>query len=149
MQTNVHWQLYRRPIAQSGGAKQDSTPEFGTDARSDSRVFDCSFEEVVEALAKLPGMFIELDGSFVIRQQTTDSHPESTSQMDGMIYDRVVELSPSGNRESRVHWCDIQGSFSELLWDEVWSCFETPNEELLVYDVQSQTYLARSELFSD
>ncbi|MFN3191851.1 MAG: hypothetical protein ACE361_15170 [Aureliella sp.] len=157
MQNYVHWQLFRRDASSRSdkGSATQQTGEACTNALStgtppapldSSAVFACTFESVVDQLAKLPGMFIEMDGSFVIRQPAENN---GHWQMDGMIYDRGVEVSPNGNRESRVHWCDIQGSFSKDIWDQVWSCFETPLEELLIYDVSRQTYLAPAELFSN
>ena len=48
-----------------------------------------SFESLAEILGNIPGMFFELDGSFV----WVDHADTPPSQMDGMVYDRLGKLA--------------------------------------------------------
>ena len=48
-----------------------------------------SFESLAEILGSIPGMFFELDGSFV----WVDHADTPPSQMDGMVYDRLGKLA--------------------------------------------------------
>ena len=48
-----------------------------------------SFESLAEMLGSIPGMFFELDGSFV----WVDHEDTPPSQMDGMVYDRLGKLA--------------------------------------------------------
>ena len=48
-----------------------------------------SFESLAEMLGNIPGMFFELDGSFV----WVDHEDTPSSQMDGMVYDRLGKLA--------------------------------------------------------
>ena len=48
-----------------------------------------SFESLAEILVSIPGMFFELDGSFV----WVDHEDTPPSQMDGMVYDRLGKLA--------------------------------------------------------
>ena len=47
-----------------------------------------SFEGLSAALANLPGMYFEMDGSFV----WVDHRASPPNQMDGMVYDRAGRL---------------------------------------------------------
>ena len=61
-----------------------------------------SFECLAEQLANMPGMYFEMDGSFVwVDQQNAQSH-----QMDGMVYDRA----------DRIEYVEIKGGCSTKQW---------------------------------
>ncbi|MFK7734631.1 MAG: hypothetical protein AB8B50_01300 [Pirellulaceae bacterium] len=115
--------------------------------------FECEFEELVARLAALPGMFVELDGSFVFRSQGANSGNSSDCaeaerwQMDGMIYDNSV---PDGNggQVGRVIWCEIRGQFSREVWEQVLACFETPVEDLVAVQLDQGVSVPISELFN-
>jgi hypothetical protein len=110
--------------------------------------FECDFENLVERLAALPGMFIELDGSFVFRSQGAKTESDSGPwQMDGMIYDSSV---PEGNGGlvSRVIWSAIRGQFPQQVWEQVLVCFETPVNELVAVQLEQGARLPISELFT-
>ncbi|MGH7140678.1 MAG: hypothetical protein ACREHD_33515, partial [Pirellulales bacterium] len=63
----LHANVHARPVGEAGEGLT---------------LFDRTFEEVSEALAALPRMFIEPDGSFV-----WVSASESVWQLDGVLYD--------------------------------------------------------------
>ena len=58
-----------------------------TGARSSATTFTRSFEEVAEALGRLPRLFVEADGSFV-----WVASGEPTWQLDGVLYDGATGL---------------------------------------------------------
>jgi hypothetical protein len=61
-----------------------------------------SFESIAEILISIPGMFFEMDGSFV----WVDHGVKPTSQMDGMVYDRQDKLA----------YIEIKGACSSKQW---------------------------------
>lgn len=61
-----------------------------------------SFESLAETLMNIPGMFFEMDGSFV----WVDHDVKPTKQMDGMVYDRQGKLA----------YIEIKGACSERQW---------------------------------
>lgn len=61
-----------------------------------------SFEELAEQLGELPGMYFEMDGSFVWVDHT--SIPPG--QMDGMVYDR----------NGRLEYIEIKGACNARQW---------------------------------
>ena len=119
-----------------------------SNGRSDEGVpFECEFEGVVERLAALPGMFIELDGSFVFRSQGARLGDDVNAwQMDGMIYDSSVP-DGKGGTFGRVIWCEIRGQFPQEVWQQVLACFETPADELVAVQLDEGISLPVVELF--
>ena len=75
-----------------------------------------SFEELAEALGKMPGMYFEMDGSFV----WVDHGSVPPGQMDGMVYDR----------NGRLEYIEIKGAFNARQWIVlcVIICGHTPAE---------------------
>ncbi len=61
-----------------------------------------SFERLADQLATIPGMFFEMDGSFV----WVDHHPAQLYQMDGMVYDRA----------DKIEYVEIKGACSVRQW---------------------------------
>ena len=61
-----------------------------------------SFESLAEMLAYIPGMFFEMDGSFV----WVDHGVKPIRQMDGMVYDRQDKLA----------YIEIKGACSAKQW---------------------------------
>jgi hypothetical protein len=64
-----------------------------------------SFENFAELLSNLPGMYFEMDGSFVWVEQ----RGSQTYQMDGMVYDRA----------NRIEYVEIKGACSSQQWQTV------------------------------
>jgi hypothetical protein len=61
-----------------------------------------SFEGFAEVMSSLPGMYFELDGSFVWVEQAGSQ----LFQMDGMVYDK----------EGRIVYVEIKGCISKRQW---------------------------------
>ncbi len=61
-----------------------------------------SFESLAEVLGGIPGMYFELDGSFV----WVDHKDTPASQMDGMVYDRLGKLA----------YIEIRGACNARQW---------------------------------
>ena len=70
-------------------------------ANPDSRL-PLSFENFATIMANMPGMYFEMDGSFVwVDHQSAQPH-----QMDGMVYDR----------DDRIEYIEIKGPCSPQQW---------------------------------
>jgi hypothetical protein len=109
----------------------------------------CSFEELLERLACLPRMFIELDGSFVWTGSEADSQSEVESQstaesfrqshsrwqLDGMIYDW-------GNQVRRI---ELKGNCSPDAWLQFINHLQAPTD-LVAWLPQVGCYLQGSDL---
>ncbi len=84
--------LHARPAAAHiGGALKLADLEYTTldvPQQALAAAFDLSFEEAMQALAQLPRMFIEPDGSFV----WVSAANEPAWQVDGVLYDRDERL---------------------------------------------------------
>jgi len=96
-------------------------------AAATSTPFGLSFEQAAAALAQLPRMFVEPDGSFV---WSSSSH-DTAWQVDGVLYDR----------NERLLFVDLKGScpaeaFDELLrtlgWPETALVFQLTREAVYV-----------------
>ena len=61
-----------------------------------------SFEELAERLGEMPGMYFEMDGSFV----WVDHASVPPGQMDGMVYDR----------NGRLEYVEIKGACNARQW---------------------------------
>ena len=61
-----------------------------------------SFEALAEKLRSMPGMFFEMDGSFV----WMDHDLTPASQMDGMVYDR----------QGKLEYVEIKGACNAQQW---------------------------------
>lgn len=61
-----------------------------------------TFEGLAEAIGSLPGMYFEMDGSFVWVDRSTDP----PSQMDGMVYDR----------NGRLEYVEVKGACNATQW---------------------------------
>jgi hypothetical protein len=74
-------------------------------------VFARSFEQVVEALARLPRMFVEPDGAFV-----WVATGEPGWQMDGVLYDGAA----------RLWYVELKGRCPQAKFDELLSALGWP-----------------------
>ncbi len=61
-----------------------------------------TFEGLADAIGSLPGMYFEMDGSFVWVDRNTDP----PSQMDGMVYDR----------NGRLEYVEVKGACNAQQW---------------------------------
>ncbi len=138
---SLHFQLCRAPNADpllpgdhSGGMQTEP--------------FDVTLEQALSNLERLPGMFVELDGSFVwaIRPSTGGT---PTGQMDGTIYDRPVTTNASNVHDSvstRVQWLDVRGQFPLTALDELVASLETPAHQLMAVMLPEQTIKTYEDL---
>lgn len=135
-----HIQLMRiDPVA----SRQLSTLQ-ETERLKDSQAllpFDCSFEEALEQLDRLPRLLIEPDGSFV----WTGEQASQRWQIDGMVYDR--QLIQEGSAVNRVAWCDIKGSCPYSEWQQLLRCFGTAEELLVAYLQHAGQFVSIHDLF--
>lgn len=101
--------------------------------------FDISFEAAAEALAQLPRMFIEPDGSFVWVSAAQDA----PWQVDGVLYDR----------NERLLFAELKGScppgaFDDLLralgWPATAVMFQLTREALYLDEATFRQWAARS-----
>ena len=64
-----------------------------------------SFESLAEILERMPGMFFEMDGSFVWVDHTCTP----VSQMDGMVYDR----------QGKLEYVEVKGACNAYQWQSL------------------------------
>lgn len=102
----------------------------------ENQEFSKSFEEFADSLSKWPGMYFEMDGSFV----WVPPIPERDSvnlgiasgcrqQIDGMVYDR----------NGRIEYLDLKGTASLQSWLEIASALCEPSL-VRIYDVQGGSF---------
>jgi hypothetical protein len=105
-----HVQVYARPAGATPGRPQlldgcQVTPLVASQAELLS-AWPITFDEAAAALAQLPRMFIEPDGSFV----WVSPEGESAWQVDGVLYDRGERLA-----YAELKGCCAPRPFDELL----------------------------------
>jgi hypothetical protein len=93
--------------------------------------FQLSFEQVSEALGKLPRMFFEPDGSFV----WVSSHGSPTWQLDGVVYDRG----------DRLLYVDLKGSCPASEFDVLLTALGWPATPLMFQLVREAVFLDEAE----
>lgn len=92
-----------------------------------------SFEAMVDAMSNWPGMFVEMDGSFV----WSILEPGSRRQIDGMIYDR----------NGAIEYVELKGDLTADAWHRLLETLlgrriepDAWDRELRVHDVAGQTW---------
>ena len=80
--------------------------------------FGVSFEEASVALAQLPRMFIEPDGSFVWVSSSSEPH----WQVDGVLYDR----------DERLLFVDLKGTCPATAFDQMLSAVDWPQTPVML-----------------
>lgn len=93
--------------------------------------FGVSFEEAAEALATLPRMFVEPDGSFVWVGGSADSR----WQIDGSLYDR----------DGRLLYVELKGCCPLAELELLWRAFGWPEQPLVVQLVQQAVFVEEPE----
>ena len=111
-----------------------------------------SFELLAEILASIPGMFFEMDGSFV----WVDHSFTPASQMDGMVYDRhgkleYVEVKGACNAQQWYTLCQaVCGLANQQLLEasrcEVGSAFSNIDPIARIHRVVSGDWTTASEI---
>ena len=89
------------------------------------------FEEACRALAELPLMFVEPDGSFV----WASSKSEPPWQVDGVMYDR----------NERLLFVDLKGDCPKEKFDQLLQAFGWPDTPLLFQLSREAVYLDETE----
>jgi hypothetical protein len=92
---------------------------------------DVGFEEACAALAQLPQMFAEPDGSFV----WTSPQSEQSWQVDGVMYDR----------HERLLFVDLKGVCPRERFDQLLQAFGWPTTPLLFQLSREAVYLDEAE----
>lgn len=93
--------------------------------------FSRSFEEVCDGLAKLPRMFVELDGSFV----WVSSPGEPSWQLDGMLYDR----------DERLLYIELKGACPAERLDQLLAILGWPQTPVMFQLLREAIFLSDSE----
>jgi hypothetical protein len=94
-------------------------------------VFPVTFEQAAEALAALPRLFIEPDGSFVWVADATDR----LWQVDGQLYDR----------DDRLLYVEVKGRCPADAFDRLLRSFGWPGMPLMFQLVRQAVYLDETE----
>jgi hypothetical protein len=93
-----------------------------------------SFEQAGAALAALPRMYFEPDGSFVWRGEG-DGRDRGDWQLDGVLYDR----------DGRVLFAEIKGACPPKQLDSLLTCLGWPGTQLVFQLAQQAVFLAEAE----
>ncbi len=83
--------------------------------------FNRSFEQVLERLLQLPGVYAEWDGSWSWTASEKNERGLPAWRIEGMIYDR----------DAKVFYVDMQGRCTSQAWDTIISALEIPEERSL------------------
>ncbi|HEY1603920.1 MAG TPA: hypothetical protein VGG64_30245 [Pirellulales bacterium] len=114
--------LHARPAeALPGGSIEINGQRYSTldvPAQVQGTGFSVSFEETSVALAQLPRMFIEPDGSFV----WVSPAGERAWQVDGVLYDR----------DERLQFIDLKGTCPAAAFDQVLSAVDWPTTAVML-----------------
>lgn len=123
--------LHARPSeAEPGGILEVGGRQVATLAVPSAAVATCfriSFEEAEAALAQLPRMFIEPDGSFV----WVAAEAEATWQVDGVLYDR----------DERLLFVDLKGSCPATAFDRLLTAFGWPETAVMMQLTRAAVFL--------
>lgn len=93
--------------------------------------FACGFEDAASALALLPRMYCEPDGSFV----WASSHGEPAWQVDGNLYDRA----------ERLLFVDLKGTCPAERFDELLRAFGWPAQAVVFQLTREAVFLDEAE----
>jgi hypothetical protein len=128
-----HCSVHARPADAASGDPARLRDQIFSTIRVESAAlgvpFTVSFEQAADALARLPRMYCEPDGSFVWVSGTDE--PQSW-QVDGVLYDRAGRL---------LH-VDLKGECPADRFDQLLGAFGWPESEIIFQ-------LAREAVFLD
>lgn len=117
------------------------SPRFLRIYSHEDRRWATSFEALVQAIGDWPGMFFEMDGSFV----WATMHGDRRFQIDGMVYDR----------DGAIEYIELKGDFTPDTWRQWMRAIAIESSEpsawdrqFRVHDVSSQNWIRPSELFT-
>lgn len=95
--------------------------------------FDTSFEAAAGALAALPRMYIEADGSFV--WVSSASAGRTPWQLDGVLYDRG----------GRLLFVDLKGACTAEAFDQLLMALGWPATPIMIQLVREAVFLDETE----
>ncbi len=120
----------------------------------ESSEFQRTFEEYADSVSSWPGMFFEMDGSFVwsIPSDRPISNGLGKLQLDGMLYDRAgrieyLDLKGSADRGSwlKLFWALLGPMPGSETHESEESTVEQIERRIRIYDVQKGTYVSVRE----
>jgi len=107
----------------------------------EDRRWTTSFEALAQAIGDWPGMFFEMDGSFV----WTTMDGGRRCQIDGMVYDR----------DGAIEYIELKGDVTPDTWRQLMHAMAIESTEpsawdrlFRVHDVGGQSWRRPSELFT-
>ncbi|XZE46813.1 hypothetical protein SH467x_002109 [Pirellulaceae bacterium SH467] len=98
--------------------------------------FSVTFEQFAESVSNWPGMFFEMDGSFVW-SISLERNP-GRAQIDGMVYDR----------DDRIEYLDLKGNARPEDWLALFGVLvgpqivSDPSEQLRIFDNAKQEFVS-------
>ena len=100
--------------------------------------FSMTLESFADQVSDWPGLYFEMDGSFVWAAREGETN---IGQIDGMIYDR----------DNAIEYLDLKGSAPRFAWEKLLGVLvETESLEVLdvlrIFEVSSGTYLKWSQV---
>ena len=90
--------------------------------------FDCSFEQLMEAMHQLPNFYYEGDGSWSWTAEQLDSRRRPLWRLEGMVYDR----------DGHVFYVGTQGVCSPAAWQVLTSQLVVPEGKRLAVCLTQQ-----------
>lgn len=103
-------------------------PTLAVPQPAQAETFSVSFEEAAEALAGLPRLFIEPDGSFV---WVSPSGAERAWQVDGVLYDR----------DERLVYVELKGTCPAPQFDQLLAAVGWPQTPVMFLLVREAVYV--------
>jgi hypothetical protein len=100
--------------------------------------FSTTLEHFADQVSGWPGLYFEMDGSFVWAVREGDA---SVGQIDGMIYDR----------DDAIEYLDLKGNAPNIAWEKLLGVLlEADSEQgldvLRIFEVSSGAYLKWSQI---
>lgn len=131
-------------IGRSGSAESSGTRIAKRQVKQELLApFEVTFEQAVENLERLSGVFIEPDG-FLMWHSRDSGDPW---QLSGMLYDRPLHAA-GDEQAGRVCSCEFKGAFPASVWQSVLDCLGTDNERLVAYLQPQKCFVTVADLRS-
>ncbi len=94
-----------------------------------------SFEAIADQLSAWPGMYFEMDGSFVWVSTERSEDGAARWQLDGMIYDRA----------GTVQYVELKGRCDRNAWTKLVSVLNPDDTPIVVHLIQSSAWVLESD----
>lgn len=97
--------------------------------------FSVTFEQFAESVSNWPGMYFEMDGSFV--WSIVSDPNQGRAQIDGMVYDR----------DDRIEYLDLKGNARPEDWLALFGVLvgspcDDVHQQLRIFDNAKQAYVS-------